>query len=84
MTSEDTLKWQEACLTEVKILEDKKTWTLVPRTEEQKVLDGKWVLKIKDPDRNPVYKARWVARGFQQQWGVDFFETFANTVNTTA
>ena len=82
--SENSLKWKEACLKEVNSLKEKKTWTLVPKTEGIRVLDGKWVLKVKDPSRNPLYKARWVARGFQQQYGIDFFETFANTVNTTA
>ena len=84
ITSEDSIKWKKACQKEVTILQEKGTWTLVPRTSDLKVLDGKWVLKIKDPHRKPLYKARWVARGFQQQYGIDFFETFANTVNTTA
>ena len=26
------------------------------------------------------YKARWVAKGFQQKFGVNFTETFSNTV----
>ena len=60
------------------------TWTLIPKSEDLKVLKGKWVLKIKDPYRNLVYKARWVAKGFQQQLGIDFNETFANTVNPIA
>ena len=84
LISEDAQKWKDACLTEVTTLKNNDTWTLVPRTSGLKVLDGKWVLKIKDPYRKPLYKARWVARGFQQQYGIDFLETFANTVNTTA
>jgi hypothetical protein len=84
MASAEAQKWKEACLIEYNTLKSKNTWTLVPRTRDLKVIDGKWVLKIKDPYRVPLYKARWVARGFQQQYGVDFFETFANTVNTTA
>ena len=84
MASVEAQKWKEACSIEFNTLKSKDTWTLVPRTRDLKVIDGKWVLKIKDPHRIPLYKARWVARGFQQQYGVDFFETFANTVNTTA
>jgi hypothetical protein len=84
MSSKEASKWKEACIKELKALKDKDTWTLIPYSKDLKVLDGKWVLKIKDPYRNPIYKARWVARGFQQQYGIDFLETFANTVNTTA
>src|ERR1700743_2931993 len=84
IASKDADKWRLACQKELQALKEKGTWSLVPRTPDLKVLDGRWVLKIKDPYRNPLYKARWVARGFQQQYGIDFFETFANTVNTTA
>ena len=35
------------------------TWTLVPKTDDLKVLKGKWVLKIKQPpNEKPIYKAR--------------------------
>ena len=84
MALEEAQKWKKACSIEFNTLKSKDTWTLVPRTRDLKVISGKWVLKIKDPYRAPLYKARQVARGFQQQYGVDFFETFANTVNIIA
>lgn len=84
MKSLQAPQWKIACQKEIDSLKDKDTWTLVPRSDDLKVLDGKWVLKIKDPYRNPIYKARWVARGFQQQSGIDYNETFANTVNPIA
>ena len=42
------------------------------------------MFKVKYPlNKEPIYKARWVAKGFQQKLGVDFNETFASTVNPT-
>jgi len=51
-----------------------------------KVIKGRWVLKLKPPLKSnpkPIYKARWVAKGFQQRYGLDFNETFANTTKST-
>ncbi len=45
-------------------------------------LGGKWVYKIKrDVDGNiACFKARWVVKGYLQQFGVDFDQTFAAVV----
>ena len=66
IASKDANKWRLACQKELQALKEKGTWSLVPRTPDLKVLDGRWVLKIKDPYRNPLYKARWITRSFQQ------------------
>ncbi|CAI7880195.1 unnamed protein product [Closterium sp. NIES-54] len=48
------------------------------------VVDGMWLFKVKRPPRPPpVIKARFVARGFSQHEGVDFFQTFAPTLKMT-
>ncbi|CAI7813144.1 unnamed protein product [Closterium sp. NIES-53] len=48
------------------------------------VVDGMWIFKVKwPPGSPPVLKARYVARGFSQREGVDFFQTFAPTPNMT-
>ncbi|GBL74999.1 Copia protein [Araneus ventricosus] len=41
----------------------------------------KWMLRIK---RNNVYKARLVARGFEQKPGVDYFETYAPVISMSS
>ena len=59
---------------ELKSIKDNDFLTLVPRPEDQKVVDSRWVLRIKD---DGLYKARFSAKGFAQQWGVDYVDTFA-------
>ncbi|XP_078043957.1 uncharacterized protein LOC144473708 [Augochlora pura] len=56
-----------------------KTWLLVPRPEDRKVLTNRWVYKIeyhKDGTLNK-YKATLVARGHTQQKGINYEEVFA-------
>ncbi|CAI7794638.1 unnamed protein product [Closterium sp. NIES-53] len=48
------------------------------------VVDGMWLFKVKQPPGSPhVFKVHYVARGFSQHEGVDFFKTFAPTPKMT-
>ncbi|CAI7811485.1 unnamed protein product [Closterium sp. NIES-54] len=48
------------------------------------VVSGMWLYKVKRPPGSPpVFKACYVARGFSQREGVDFFQTFAPTPKMT-
>ncbi|CAI7812769.1 unnamed protein product [Closterium sp. NIES-53] len=48
------------------------------------VVSGMWLYKVKRPPGSlPILKARYVARGFRQREGVDFFQTFAPTPKMT-
>jgi hypothetical protein len=55
---------------ELDSIEANKTWTLVPRPRDRRVLGGKWVYKLKRGPNGEVlrYKARWVVRGFEQEY----------------
>jgi hypothetical protein len=59
-------RWYEAIKQELTSLVSNKTWVLVPRPSNRKVLGGKWVYKLKrGPNREILrYKARWVVQGF--------------------
>ncbi|CAI7775056.1 unnamed protein product [Closterium sp. NIES-53] len=48
------------------------------------IVDGMWIFRVKQPpDSPPVFKARYVARGFSQRQGVDYFQNFSPTSKMT-
>jgi hypothetical protein len=56
------------------------TFTEVPRSEATNVIKSKWVFRVKRlPTGAPFHKSRVVAKGYSQQQGVDYFETWAPT-----
>ncbi|CAI7747788.1 unnamed protein product, partial [Closterium sp. NIES-54] len=48
------------------------------------IVSGMWTFRVKRPSGSPpTFKARYVARGFSQRQGVDFFQTFSPTPKMT-
>ncbi|CAI7744186.1 unnamed protein product [Closterium sp. NIES-54] len=48
------------------------------------IVDGMWIFRVKRPPGSPpAFKARYVAQGFSQQQGVDYFQTFSPTLKMT-
>ncbi|CAI5479315.1 unnamed protein product [Closterium sp. Yama58-4] len=48
------------------------------------IVDGMWIFRVKwPPGSPPIFKARYIARGFSQRKGVDFFQTFSPTPKMT-
>ncbi|CAI7904608.1 unnamed protein product [Closterium sp. NIES-54] len=48
------------------------------------IVSGMWIFRVKRlPGSPPVFKARYVARGFSQRQGVDYFQTFSSTPKMT-
>ena len=64
---------------EIDALKANYTWTLTAFPPNKKPIGCKWVYKIKyNPDGSVErYKARFVAKGYNQQEGLDYTETFA-------
>ena len=67
---------------EVETLVFQGTWTLVPRPADANIVTCKGVFTIKyHPDGTIAHhKARLVARGFTQAYGIDYTETFSPVV----
>ena len=86
MKSPDRHKWKEAIQAEYDSLMENGTWEIAYLPPGRKALTTKWVLKKKlGPDGKVLkYKARMVARGFQQVEGYDYTETYSGVVKAAA
>eukprot|EP00253_Pinus_taeda_P013579 PITA_13579 len=64
---------------ELEQIEKNNTWELVPRPKDKNVIGTKWIFKNKLNENGEVVrnKARLVCKGYAQQEGIDFKETFA-------
>nr|GFB79823.1 retrovirus-related Pol polyprotein from transposon TNT 1-94 [Tanacetum cinerariifolium] len=64
---------------ELNELERLEVWELVPRPDKVMVITLKWIYKVKLDELGGILKnkARLVARGFRQEEGIDFEESFA-------
>ena len=77
----DAAKWSEAMQKELNFLLENNIWTLQQAPAERHVLKGKWVYKKKLAGTSIKYKARWVVKGYEQEAGVDYNETYASVIN---
>ncbi|KAJ8876812.1 hypothetical protein PR048_021259 [Dryococelus australis] len=80
LSRKDRKMWESAMHEEHDSLLENETWELVDLPKNVYVVQCKWAFKIKrgaNTDRWR-YKARLVARGFTQEFGVDYHETFVS------
>ncbi|GJS09914.1 retrovirus-related pol polyprotein from transposon TNT 1-94 [Tanacetum coccineum] len=71
--------WIEAMQEELHEFERLKVWELVPHPDKVMVITLKWIYKVKLDEIGGILKnkARLVARGYRQEEGIDFEESFA-------
>ncbi|XP_076912370.1 uncharacterized protein LOC143570654 [Bidens hawaiensis] len=72
-------KWKKAMDVEIEAIERNETWYLVDLPRYAKCIGVKWVYKTKLNEKGEVekYKARLVASGYGQEYGIDYMEVFA-------
>ena len=72
-------EWMDAMDDEYRSLVENGTWELVELPSNRKAIGCKWLFKSKRDEKGDIvrHKARLVAQGFTQKYGVDFDEVFA-------
>ena len=70
---------------EIATLESNKTWSLTSLPPHKRAIGCKWVYRVKYKADGTMerYKARLMAKGFTQQEGLDFIDTFSPVAKMT-
>nr|GEZ70242.1 integrase, catalytic region, zinc finger, CCHC-type, peptidase aspartic, catalytic [Tanacetum cinerariifolium] len=78
--------WIEAMQEELHEFERLEVWELVPRPNQVMVITLKWIYKVKLDELGGILKnkARLVTRGYCQEEGIDFEESFASVARLEA
>ena len=86
LSGKDASKWREAMDREIDNIESKGTWVETKLPQDRKAIESRWVFAIKTNADGEIikYKARIVAKGFSQQPGIDYEETYAPVSRLTS
>lgn len=80
-------QWVEATEKEIKSLDKNKTWIMVGKHKNQKLVGCRWIYKKKYGIlgvEQARFKAWLVAKGFTQNDGIDYNEIFSHVVKQTS
>ncbi|CAI7776528.1 unnamed protein product [Closterium sp. NIES-54] len=77
-------QWQAAMDAEMASWKSTGTYVDAVPPPGANIVSGMWIFRVKRPPGSPpAFKARYVARGFSQWHGVDYFQTFSPTPKMT-
>ncbi|CAI7775599.1 unnamed protein product, partial [Closterium sp. NIES-53] len=84
IAGEYSSQWQTAMDADMASWKSTGTYVDEVRPRGANIVSGMWIFRVKRPPGSPpVFKARYVAQGFRQREGVDFFQTFSPTPKMT-
>ncbi|KAF3618804.1 hypothetical protein FXO38_33246 [Capsicum annuum] len=72
-------RWVEAMKSKIQALEANNTWIIIDLPKDKNTVSSKWIYKIKYLENDEVerFNARLVAKGYSQQEGLDYHETYS-------
>ncbi|PKU85167.1 Retrovirus-related Pol polyprotein from transposon TNT 1-94 [Dendrobium catenatum] len=73
-------EWRKVMSLEFLALQEQGTWSLVPPPPNSSILGFRWTYRIKTNSNGTIakYKARLVAQGNNQEYGLDYTEAFSH------
>ena len=82
LTGSDGWDWKNSIRKEYESLIENETWEIIDRIPGMKVLGCKWVFDYKLGQYNELLrrKSRLVIKGYEQEYGMDYFETHSPVV----
>lgn len=82
ISCQDSHHWIPAIEDEFASIMENNTWTLEPLPSGRKAIKCKWVMDFKPGHKgvDPRYKARLVACGYDQLYGIDYLATYSPVV----
>lgn len=85
IASSDSDKWLVAMKDELSSMHSNNTWKLIKAPPNTNIVGSRWLYKVKLNQFNQVdrFKARLVAQGYSQKYGVDYDLVFAPVVKQT-
>lgn len=80
---EDAVKhhvWLTSMQEKIESIQSNDTWTLTSKPEGKEIVGLKWIyrIRIEETGKIQTYKSRLVAKGYVQQFGRDYTETYAH------
>ena len=85
MNGDERVAWLDAIDAELTQMEKVNAWVPIVPPPDANIIPSRYVFRCKCNDTGSIvrYKARLIVKGFKQQFGVDYVDTFAPTIQAS-